>query len=159
MKIPAFSAFLCSASDRAHSFSLASRSTPRSVAGRVPARHALLYENSLGEKGTTEFYYDADGRVSSACWELTDKSKHSTNTYQYNHRGLLVSVFREFSDNVTSFEVYTYDERGNRVAERFCRSDRVRGTAAYHYDASGRRVRATFQHHKGWLDGRSGLSV
>lgn len=114
-----------------------------------------LYSNTLGEEATTEFFHDADGRIASAFWQLTDRSKHSTNTYQYNHRGQLVSVFREFSDSITSFEVFSYDERGNRVAERFCRSDRVRGTAAYHYDASGRRVGATFQRHKGWLDGEA----
>jgi hypothetical protein len=150
MKIPAFSACLVPLLS-ATLFSFAS-GQPLDHVQEGFRLSRLLYENSLGEKGTTEFYYDADGRVSSAYWELADKSKHSTNTYQYNHRGLLVSVFREFSDNVTSFEVYTYNERGNRIAERFCRSDRVRGTAAYHYDASGRRVRATFQHHKGWLD-------
>jgi hypothetical protein len=150
MKIPAFSTILTPFLSIAL-FTFASGQTLDHIQEGFRLSR-LLYENSLGEKGTTEFYYDADGRVSSAWWELKDKTKHSTNTYQYNHRGLLVSVFREFSDNVTSFEVYTYDDRGNRIAERFCRSDRVRGTAAYHYDASGRRVRATFQHHKGWLD-------
>lgn len=115
----------------------------------------LTYSNTLGERSSTEFCSDADGRIVSAFWQLADGSKHSTNTYQYNHRGQLVSVFREFSDSLTSFEVFTYDERGNRVAERFCRSDRVRGTATYHYDAPGRRVGATFQRHKGWLDGEA----
>jgi YD repeat-containing protein len=115
----------------------------------------VLYHNTLGERGATEFRYDANGRIVHAWWELTDRSKHSTNTYQYNHRGQLVSVFREFSDTITSFEVFTYDERGNRIAERFCRSDRVRGTATYHYDGSDRRLRATFQRHKGWLDGEA----
>ncbi len=115
----------------------------------------LAYTNTLGEQASTEFFPDADGRIVSAYWQLADGSKRSTNTYQYNHRGHLISVFREFSDSVTSFEVFTYDEQGNRAGERFCRSDRVRGTAAYHYDASGRRVGATFQRHKGWLDGEA----
>jgi YD repeat-containing protein len=151
MKIPAFSTFLMSVLICALVSSAPAQPFEHTQEGFRLSR--ILYENSLGEKATTEFYYDADGHVSSAWWELTDKSKHSTNTYQYNHRGLLVSVFREFSDNISSFEAYTYDDRGNRIAERFCRSDRVRGTAAYRYDASGRRVRATFQRHKGWLDG------
>lgn len=115
----------------------------------------LLYENTLGERGSTEFLYDADGRAVSAVWELADHSKRSNNTYAYNHRGLLVAAFREFSDSVTSFEAFTYDDRGNRTGERFCRSDRVRGAAAYHYDAAGRRVRAVFQRFKGWLDGEA----
>lgn len=115
----------------------------------------LLYENTLGERASTQFYYDADGHCASGWWELADKSKHSTNTYQYNHLGLLVTAYREFSDNLSSFETYTYDARGNCTGERFCRSDRVRGSTAYHYDPQGRRVRAVFRHHKGWLDGEA----
>lgn len=115
----------------------------------------LVYENTLGERASTQFYYDADGHCASGWWELADKSKHSTNTYQYNHLGLLVTAFREFSDNLSSFETYTYNARGNCTGERFCRSDRVRGSAAYHYDPQGRRVRAVFRHHKGWLDGEA----
>jgi hypothetical protein len=151
MKTPVFSTLVTVLLLLAFANSVHSQSPDHVQEGFRLAR--LVYENSLGEKASTEFYYDADGRISSAWWELTDRSKHSTNTYQYNHLGLLVSVFREFSDNVTSFEAYTYDAKGSRTAERFCRSDRVRGTAAYFYDPSGRRIRAIFQHHKGWLDG------
>lgn len=112
----------------------------------------LVYENTLGEKGATDFSYDTDNRVCRGMWRLSDGSKSSINIYQHDHRGLLVTAFREFSDSLTSLEVYSYDERGNRIGERFCRSDKVRGTAAYTYDQNGRRIRARFTRHKGWLD-------
>jgi hypothetical protein len=112
----------------------------------------LVYENTLGEKGATDFSYDNDNRVCRGIWRLSDGSKSSVNIYQHDHRGLLVTTFREFSDSLTSLEVYSYDEQGNRIGERFCRSDRVRGTATYTYDQNARRIRARFTRHKGWLD-------
>jgi hypothetical protein len=113
----------------------------------------LLYENTLGEKGVTDFTPDPDGRIVKGFWELANKSRSSVNTYQYDHKGLLVSAFREFSDSLTSLEVYTYDEHGRRTAEHFTRSDNVRGEASYYYDSDGKRLRARYTHHKGWLDG------
>ena len=78
------------------------------------------------------------GRITSAYWQLADRSKHSTNTYQYNHRGQLVSrVPRVFGQRSRRSRCTPTMTKGNRTAERFCRSDRVRGTAAYFYDASG----------------------
>lgn len=113
----------------------------------------LVYENTLGEQGVTQFSPDADGRTGTAVWELANGTQRSLNTYQYNHRGLLVSAYREFSDSTRTLEVFLYDDQGRRVAERFYRSDNVRGEATYYYDAGGRRVRARYVHHKGWLDG------
>ncbi len=112
----------------------------------------LLYVNSIGEKGTTLFRYDDNGRLISSVWSLDDRSRSSDNYYVYDSHEKLVSAFREFSDGLTSFERFCYDSTGNKIYEHFYRSDGRSGYASYFYD-DGVMVKAEFRKYKGWLTG------
>lgn len=110
------------------------------------------YDNSGGEKGTTYFFYDVNGRLDKAFWTLADASRNSINKYQYDENGLLVSAYREFSDGLSSFELFYYDSLGNKTSEYFYRSDSVSGFATYQYE-NNRLQMAVLKKYKGWLNG------
>lgn len=112
----------------------------------------LLYQNSSGEKGTTFFKYDNSGKMHQSYWSLDNKKRSSVNHYQYNSKGILVSAFREFSDNLTSSEVFNYDENGNKLSESFYRSDSIFGEAFYEYENT-KLKKATYTNYKGYLNG------
>ncbi len=114
--------------------------------------YELHYENSSGEKGITYFRYNHQNKMSKAKWTLEDKSRYSTNFYDYDVNGNIVSAYREFSDSLTSYESFCYDDEGNKISEFFYRSDGISGTATYSY-ADNRLQSAVFKNYKGWLSG------
>lgn len=59
-----------------------------------------VYENSSGEKGSTSFRYDHESKLIKSFWSLNDKSRYSTNYYEHDGKGNIVSAFREFSDGL-----------------------------------------------------------
>ena len=112
----------------------------------------LEYENASGEKAITYFKYNHEGILSKAFWILDDESRSSTNLYEYDAHGWLISAYREFSDGLTSFELFSYDSLGKKMSEYFYRSDSVSGHATYLYEDNDA-IKADFRNHKGWLNG------
>jgi len=110
------------------------------------------YENSAGEKSTTNFKYDHEGKLFKSFWSQIDETRSSVNFYEYNEKGYLVSAFREFSDGLSSFELFTYDVHGNKISEHFYRSDKISGSAFYQYEKNDL-MQADFYNHKGWING------
>ncbi|MFB6343851.1 hypothetical protein ACE1ET_19165 [Saccharicrinis sp. FJH62] len=108
------------------------------------------YENSSGEFAHTVFLYNHKGTMYKAFWTLDDSSRYSVNYYEYDNNGNLVSAFRDFSDNLTSFEKFSYDESGNKMFELFTRSDGKTGSAEYTYDDTILQS-AGYKNYKGWL--------
>ncbi len=110
------------------------------------------YNNTSGEKGCTYFKYDNNGTLYKSFWVLDDQSRSSANYYEYNPSGWLISVYREFSDGLTSLELFSYDSLGNKIAEHFFRSDSVTGLTCYRYKDNCI-ISADLRNHKGWLNG------
>lgn len=113
----------------------------------------IEYENSGGSKETTNFKYDKTNRIKKALWTINDKSRYSTNYYEYDSSGNLVAAYRDFSDGITSFERFDYDESGNKISEYFYRSDSVSGNAKHTYN-NNQLIQSEFFKHKGWLSGK-----
>jgi len=112
----------------------------------------LQYKNSSGEVGTTFFRYNNQNKLIKALWMLEDNSRYSTNFYEHDASGNLVSAFRDFSDGLTSYESFNYDTAGNKISEFFYRSDSITGSATYTYN--GKQLnKASFNNYKGWLSG------
>jgi len=109
------------------------------------------YSNSSGEKGSTKFFYNSNSFVYKSFWSLENGSRYSTNLYEHDENGNIISAYREFSDSLTSFEIFQY-ENGNKVLEKFSRSDGKNGSASDYYE-NGLQKSVTFQNHKGWLNG------
>ncbi|MGD8307387.1 MAG: hypothetical protein PVF17_12095, partial [Ignavibacteria bacterium] len=105
-----------------------------------------------GEIATTKFIYNQDGQLDKASWFVKDSSRYSSNFYEHDAKGQLISAFREFSDGLTSFELFNFDSTGNKISEHFYRSDSTVGFASYLYE-NGRLKQAQFSNHKGWLNG------
>lgn len=112
----------------------------------------IYYENSSGEKAWTYFKYKPSGQLSTAFWTLEDGSRGSKNYFVYDEQGNILSVFRDFSDGLSSFERFTYNTSGDKLAEWFFRSDSVHGSATYEY-TNGRLTQANLNNHKGWING------
>ncbi|MEE9441724.1 MAG: hypothetical protein V3V99_03555 [candidate division Zixibacteria bacterium] len=113
----------------------------------------LHYENTSGENGFTTFFYDDNGLMYGARWELLDGNRHSDDYHILNKRGQIIRKYREFSDTLTSDNWYEYDEGGNLTGEIFERSDGVTGTTQYIYDENKRRIKADCNGLKGWFFG------
>ena len=113
----------------------------------------LHYENLTGEKGLTSFFYDENGVMHKARWELLDGSRSSENYYTYDRKGNLIKKYREFSDDITSTVLYNYNEKGNLISEFFDRSDGVTGNTNYEYDKDERLVKAICNGLNGWFYG------
>ncbi len=113
----------------------------------------LHYENLSGERGLTTFFYNEDGVMQQAQWEILDGSRSSENYYTYNEEGSLIKKYREFSDGITSTQLYEYDEKGNLISEHFNRSDEVTGTTDYEYDKYEKLVKANCNGLAGWFYG------
>lgn len=112
----------------------------------------LHYENSLGEKGVTYFYYSLENKNYKAKWELLDGSRHSINYHFLDENGNLIRKYREFSDTITSNNFYKYDEQGNLIEDYFERSDKVKGIVWYTYK-QGKKVKAECRGMNGWFYG------
>jgi len=113
----------------------------------------LHYENLSGEKGLTAFFYDDNGVMHKARWELLDGSRSSENYYTYDEEGNLIKKYREFSDGITSTVLYNYNDKGNLISEFFDRSDGVTGNTYYEYDKDERLVKAICNGLNGWFYG------
>jgi len=112
----------------------------------------IYYENSSGEKAWTYLKYKPSGQLSTAFWTLEDGSRGSKNYFVYDEQGNILSVFRDFSDGLHSFERFTYNTSGYKLAEWFFRSDSIHGSATYEY-TNGRLTKAYFNNYKGWING------
>lgn len=113
----------------------------------------LQYENTSGENGVTTFFYDDNGLMTKARWELLDGSRYSENYLSLNKRGQVIRKYREFSDNLTSDNWYEYDDDGNLIGEKFERSDGNTGTTQYIYDENNKRTKADCDGLNGWFFG------
>ncbi len=112
----------------------------------------LHYENSLGEKGITHFYYSQENKNYKAKWELLDGSRYSINYHFLNDDGNLIRKYREFSDSITSNNFYKYDDQGNLIEDYFERSDKVKGIVWYKYKKR-KKVEAECRGLNGWFYG------
>lgn len=111
------------------------------------------YENASGAKENTVFQYNNQNKIIKAKWTVNDSSRYSTNYYEYDANGCLVSAFRDFSDGITSFERFNYDSSGNKISEYFFRSDSISGYALHYYD-NNQLIYSNLCKHKGWLNGK-----
>ena len=111
-----------------------------------------VYQNSSEEVGSTVFSYNNDSELVKAFWSLENEKRSSTNFYEHNAKGQLISAHREFSDGITSSELFQYDSIGNLTTEYFFRSDNVAGSANHTY-VGNTHLKTTFNKHKGWLTG------
>lgn len=112
----------------------------------------MYYENSMGEKGVTYFYYSQQNKNYKAKWELLDKSRYSINYHFLNENGNLIRKYREFSDSLTSNNFYKYDTEGNLIEDYFERSDNVKGIVWYKYK-NGKKYEAECRGMNGWFYG------
>jgi len=112
----------------------------------------LYYENSLGEKGITHFYYSLENKNYKAKWELLDGRRYSINYHFLNENGNLVRKYREFSDSITSNNFYKYDKEENLIEDYFERSDGVKGIVWYKYQ-EGKKIEAECRGLNGWFFG------
>lgn len=112
----------------------------------------LHYENSLGEKGVTTFFYSQENKNYKAKWELLDGSRYSINYHILDEKGNLIRKYKEFSDSMTSDNYYKYDENGNLIEDYFERSDKVKGIAWYKYE-NGRKTEAECRGYNGYFFG------
>ncbi len=112
----------------------------------------LHYENSLGEKGVTTFYYSQENKNYKAKWELLDGSRYSINYHILDDQGRLIRKYKEFSDSMISNNLYQYDVNGYLVEDYFERSDKVKGIAWYKYE-SGRKTEAECRGYNGYFSG------
>ncbi len=96
----------------------------------------LNYSDSRGESGKTTFEYDENSICYLAIWHLNNGNRNSINYYTYDDEGNLDSLYREFSDGLTSLFTYEYDQ-GRLIADHFTRSDGIEANVTYTYDAEG----------------------
>jgi len=112
----------------------------------------LHYENSLGEKGVTTFFYTQENKNYKAKWELLDGSRYSINYHIFDDKGRMIRKYKEFSDSMTSNNFYKYDSNGNLIEDYFERSDKVKGVAWYKYE-NGRKTEAECRGYNGYFFG------
>ncbi|MCK5148305.1 hypothetical protein KAR48_16225 [bacterium] len=112
----------------------------------------LDFNASSGEKGSTCFIYNVDGRLYKSFWSLKNNTRSSINNYEHDSNGLIVSANRNFSDGLSSFENFFYNSGGRKTNEYFYRSDSVSGSASYEYDGDLLK-KAVLSKFKGWLNG------
>jgi len=112
----------------------------------------LHYENSLGEKGVTTFFYSQSNKNYKAKWELLDGSRYSINYHTLDEQGNMLRKYREFSDSLVSNNFYKYDSDGNLIEDYFERSDNVKGIVWYKYK-DGKKVEAECRGMNGWFFG------
>jgi len=112
----------------------------------------LVYENSLGEKGITRFFYSLENKNYKAKWELTDGSRYSINYHFLDENGNLIRKYREFSDSINSNNFYKYDSNGNLLEDYFERSDNVKGIVWYKYEKD-KKIEADCRGLNGWFFG------
>jgi len=113
----------------------------------------LHYENSLGEKGVTNLFYNQFGLMDRAKWQLVDDSRNSENYYTYDHQGNLIQKYREFSDGLISNIDFKYDDHNVLLSEHFERSDSVKGDVFYEYDENRKKLKNICKGLNGWFFG------
>jgi hypothetical protein len=123
-------------------------------APRAPYRLVRLdYDNSSGEKGTTYFDRDKQGRIDRSLWELLDGRRYSLNVYAYDARNNLIRKAREFSDHKDTVQVYGYDDRDRLRSEEFILGGASKGVSTYEYDKQDRLVLIRCRAYAGWIEG------
>ncbi len=113
----------------------------------------MSYSNSSGERGTSIFEYDRNGKLIMSFWSLLNKSRSSNNFYTYDDQGNIIKKYREFSDGLTSTEVFTYNKNNKLVKEQSSRSDGFSNDVSYFYDNKNHLIKATLNNYHGWLTG------
>lgn len=114
---------------------------------------ALKYSNSTGEKGITDFEYNAFGQLTFSRWKHLTDERSSVNRYELNNKGEIIEKNRKFSDSITSSQSYIYNLCGKIVKETFSRSDGITGHVIYKYNEHGRLESASCQRMNGWFTG------
>ena len=114
----------------------------------------LHYTNSSGEKGVSEFFYDAAGRMTSSTWKLLNGLRSSQNNYVYDAEGRISEKWRIYTEGRCSLEVFTYSAEGHLVRETFKRSDGRQGHTDYTRGADGRILSVDCHGLGGWFRGK-----
>ena len=129
--------------------------TPEVTAGSTggPRLGKLHYTNSSGEKGESEFFYDAAGRVVSSTWKQLDGARSSRNIYVHDGKGRVTEKWRIFSEGRSSLEEFSWSPEGFLVRETYKRSDGRKGHANYTRAADGRILYVDCHGLSGWFRG------
>ena len=81
--------------------------------------HKLYYENSQGERGISNFYYNRKGENYMAHWQLEDSSRSSLNYHVFDSNGNIVRKSRVFSEGMTSEQTFQYGYDEDRLVYEF----------------------------------------
>jgi hypothetical protein len=114
---------------------------------------ALKYSNSSGERGITEFEYNALGQLAFSRWKNLSGERSSINRYESNSKGEIIEKTRLFSDSISSRQSFDYNLCGKILKENFSRSDGVTGQVIYSYNEHGKLESASCQQMNGWFTG------
>lgn len=113
----------------------------------------LHYSNSSGEKGLTTFKYDETGLMYQSNWGLLNGKRSSVNYHTYNSKDLMAVKYREFSDSMISTQTFDYDTNGNLISENFESTDGRKGLTTFEYDENRFLTKANCEKYSGWYDG------
>jgi len=113
----------------------------------------LNYSNSSGERGITDFEYDALGQLTISRWKQLTEERSSINRYTLNDKGEITEKNRVFNDSVFSKQTYVYNLCGKILKETFSRSDEISGKVIYSYNEHGKLVSAACKRMNGWFTG------
>ncbi len=114
---------------------------------------ALKYSNSSGERGITEFEYNAPGLLAFSRWKNLSGERSSINRYESNSKGEIIEKTRLFSDSISSQQSFDYNLCGKILKETFSRSDGITGQVIYSYNEHGKLESAACQLMNGWFTG------
>lgn len=114
---------------------------------------ALKYSNSSGEKGITDFKYNALGQLTLSSWKNLSGDRSSINRYKVNNKGEIIEKNRVFSDSITIKKTFEYNLCGKILKETFSRSDGVTGEVIFSYNEHGKLESATCKQMNGWFTG------
>ena len=114
---------------------------------------ALKYSNSSGERGITDFEYNALGQLTFSRWKNHTGDRSSINRYELNKKGEIVEKNRIFSDSISSKQTFEYNLCSKILKETFSRSDGITGEVIYSYNVHGKLASATCKQMNGWFTG------
>ncbi|UCH09315.1 MAG: hypothetical protein JSU61_08725 [Fidelibacterota bacterium] len=113
-------------------------------------REQYDYNGTIG--GPSYYEYDARGWLVKKIFVRSDDFETAT-TYEYDHAGILLQSFREYSNGLSAVFSYKFDGNRRLVHRAFTRSDGVLGVETYEYDLKGRLVSAVYDNFDTWLTG------
>ena len=113
----------------------------------------LKYSNSSGERGITDFEYNALRQLTISRWKNLARDRSSINRYALNDKGEIIEKNRMFSDSISSKQTFEYNLCGKILKETFSRSDGITGEVIYSYNEHGKLTLATCKQMNGWFTG------